>query len=208
MDRYASNGYGVFGPWEDARRYFRARNASNFNLRVAPGASIQEVRQRIKDRFGKRYHLQVETLEEFQERVQAYTEEAMRYLDVFVLIGLIIAALGVLNTLLVNVLERVREIGILRGLGMTRGQVIKMILAEAGVMGGIGGLLGVLLGIYLSRSFVDLPNAITGYEWGYVFPGKAIVTGLVAALLAAFLAALYPAWRAGRLDVVEAIRHE
>jgi putative ABC transport system permease protein len=205
---YASNGYGVFGPWEDARRYFRARNASNFNLRVTPGASIQEVRQRIKERFGKRYHLQVETLEEFQERVQAYTEETMRYLDLFVLIGLIIAALGVLNTLLVNVLERVREIGILRGLGMTRGQVIKMILAEAGVMGGIGGLLGVLLGIYLSRSFVDLPNAITGYEWGYVFPGEAIVTGLVAALLAAFVAALYPAWRAARLDVVEAIRHE
>jgi len=205
---YASNGLGVFGPWEDARRYFRARHASNFDLRIASGASAQEVGQRIKERFGKRYHLQVETLEEFQERVLAYSGEAMRYLDVFVLIGLIIAALGVLNTLLVNVLERVREIGILRGLGMTRGQVIKMILAEAGVMGGIGGLLGMLLGIYLSRLFVDMGNTLAGYEWGYVFPGKAIVTGLVSALLAAFLAALYPAWRAARLDVVEAIRHE
>ena len=205
---YASNGYAVFGPWEDARRYFRARHASNFDLRIAPGTSIEEVHQRIKERFGKRYHLQVETLEEFQGRVLAYTEEAMAYMDLFVLIGLIIAALGVLNTLLVNVLERVREIGILRGLGMTRGQVIKMILAEAGVMGGIGGLLGMLLGIYLSRVFVDMGNAVSGYEWGYVFPGQAIVTGLVSALLAAFLAALYPAWRAARLDVVEAIRQE
>jgi putative ABC transport system permease protein len=205
---YASNGLGVFGPWEDARRYFRARHASNFDLRIAPGASVQEVGQRIKERFGKRYHLQVETLEEFQERVLAYSEEAMRYLDLFVLIGLIIAALGVLNTLLVNVLERVREIGILRGLGMTRGQVVKMILAEAGVMGGIGGLLGVFLGIYLSRIFVDMGNTLAGYEWGYVFPGRAIITGLVSALLTAFLAALYPAWRAARLDVVEAIRQE
>jgi putative ABC transport system permease protein len=205
---YASNGLGVFGPWEDARRYFRARHASNFDLRIAPGASVQEVGQRIEERFGKRYHLQVETLEEFQERVLAYSEETMRYLDLFVLIGLIIAALGVLNTLLVNVLERVREIGILRGLGMTRGQVIKMILAEAGVMGGIGGLLGVFLGIYLSRVFVDMGNTLAGYEWGYVFPGRAIVTGLVSALLTAFLAALYPAWRAARLDVVKAIRQE
>jgi len=205
---YASYGYGVFGPWKDARRYFHARNASYFDLRVAPGASIEEVHQRIKDRFGKRYHLQAETLEEFQGRMLAYTEETIRYMVLFVLIGLIIAALGVLNTLLVNVLERVREIGVLRGLGMTRGQVIKMILAEAEVMGGIGGLLGVLLGIYLSRSFMDVSNAVTGYEWGYVFPGKAIVTGLVLVLLAAFLAALYPAWRAARLEVVEAIRQE
>jgi putative ABC transport system permease protein len=205
---YASNGYGVFGPWEDARRYFRARQASNFDLRVAPGASVQEVRQRIKERFGKRYHLQVETDEEFQARTLAYAEEAMRYMDLFVLIGLTIAALGVLNTLLVNVLERVREIGVLRGLGMTRGQVIKMILAEAGMLGGIGGLLGVLLGTYLSRIFVDMGNAVSGYEWGYVFPGEAIVTGLASTLLVAFLAALYPAWRAARLDVVEAIRHE
>jgi ABC-type antimicrobial peptide transport system permease subunit len=75
-------------------------------------------------------------------------------------------------------------------------------------MGGIGGLLGVLLGIYLSHSFMDVSNAITGYEWSYVFPSEAIVTGLVAVLLAAFLAALYPAWRAARLDVVEAIRQE
>jgi putative ABC transport system permease protein len=205
---YAGYGYGVFGSWKDARRYFHARYANNFDLRIAPGASVQEVGQRIKERFGKRYHLQVETLEEFQGRLLAYAEETIRYMDVFVLIGLIIAALGVLNTLLVNVLERVREIGILRGLGMTRGQVVKMILAEAEVMGGIGGLLGVLLGIYLSHSFMDVSNAISGYEWGYVFPGQAIVTGLVAALLAAFLAAFYPAWRAARLDVVEAIRHE
>lgn len=177
-------------------------------IRLAPGASIQEVRQRIKERFGKRYHLQVETQEEFQERVLAYAEETLRYLDLFVLIGLTIAALGVLNTLLVNVLERVREIGILRGLGMTRGQVIKMILAEAGVMGEIGALLGLLLGIYLSRSFMDVSNALTGYQWSYVFPGQAVVTGLVAVLLTAFLAALYPAWRAAWLDVVNAIRQE
>jgi putative ABC transport system permease protein len=102
---YAGYGYGVFGPWKDARRYFHDRNANNFDLRLAPSASVQEVRQRIEERFGKRYHLHVGTLEEFQGRLLAYAEETMRYLDVFVLIGLIIAALGVLNTLLVNVLE-------------------------------------------------------------------------------------------------------
>jgi ABC-type antimicrobial peptide transport system permease subunit len=66
----------------------------------------------------------------------------------------------------------------------------------------------VLLGIYLSHIFVDMGNTLAGYEWGYVFPGRAIITGLVSALLTAFLAALYPAWRAARLDVVEAIRQE
>ncbi len=53
-----------------------------------------------------------------------------------------------------------------------------------------------------------MANAVAGYEWGYVFPDKAIVTGLVSVLLAAFLVALYFVWQAARLDVLEAIRHQ
>ena len=69
--------------------------------------------------------------------------------DVLAMISVIVASLGVVNTLTMNVMERTREIGMLRSIGMTRWQVVWMVLAEAAIMGIMGGILGVLLGVLL-----------------------------------------------------------
>jgi putative ABC transport system permease protein len=120
----------------------------------------------------------------------------------------IIAALGVVNTLMMNVFERQREIGGLRSLGMTKAQVARMILAESGAMGIIGGLFGTIFGFFLSQVFLLGLEVIGGYTVNYSLPPAALVISLVIALVVSQGAALYPAWRAATVRIVEAIQHE
>jgi putative ABC transport system permease protein len=127
---------------------------------------------------------------------------------VLALIAMIVASLGVINTLTMNVLERTQEIGMLRSLGMTRYQVGKMVLAEAGLMGLIGGAFGLLFGVLLSRTVVGSINAMTGYELSYVLPTQGILVSLIVSLIISQLAAILPARRAGNINIIEAIQIE
>ncbi len=121
-------------------------------------------------------------------------------------IAIIVAGVGVTNTVTMGVLERMREIGMLRSLGMFVGQVSRMVLAESLAMGVIGGLFGLLVGLPLSWMTVVGMSQGTGWEMDYVFPGDSFLSGVVIALVVSQVAALYPAWRAARMGVLEAIR--
>jgi putative ABC transport system permease protein len=136
------------------------------------------------------------------------SQEAFRLFDVLGLIGLVVAALGVINTLMMNVLERQREIGSLRSLGLTRWQTTKMVLAEAATLGVIGGAFGLAFGYVLSQVFVSALNELSGYDLEYVFAPGTFAWGALAAIAVSQVAALYPAWKAAGVNIVEAIKHE
>jgi len=134
-------------------------------------------------------------------------------LGVFGSLALIVASLGIINTLVMAILERRREIGILKALGASDRDVRSLFFAEAGVMGLLGGILGVLIGwligagmtfgtnVYLARQ--DLPAIqISSVPWWMV--AGAIAFSIVVSLAAG----LYPASRAARLNPVEALRYE
>jgi putative ABC transport system permease protein len=128
--------------------------------------------------------------------------------DVLALISMIVAALGVVNTLTMNVVERTREIGMLRSLGMTRRQVAKMILAEAGMMGVGGGVLGIAIGLLMAQTVISSMNTMAGFSMGYVISPQGVIVGFVVAVVVSQLAALWPARRAAQLRVIEAIQFE
>jgi putative ABC transport system permease protein len=83
-----------------------------------------------------------------------------------------------------------------------------MVLAEAAVMGTIGGALGIGVGVVLARVFVISANAMQGYDLAYVMPTEALVTAFAVAVGVSQVAALWPSGRAARLRVVEAIQFE
>jgi putative ABC transport system permease protein len=109
---------------------------------------------------------------------------------------------------MMNVLERQREIGSLRSLGLTRWQTTKMVLAEAATLGVIGGVFGLAFGYVLSQVFINALNGLTGYDLAYVFEWGPFVAGAAVALVVSQLAALYPAWKAAGVNIVEAVKHE
>jgi putative ABC transport system permease protein len=124
------------------------------------------------------------------------------------LIAVIIGALGVVNTLTMNVIERQREIGGLRSLGMTRGQVQRMVLSESLAMGVIGGAYGLTFGYLISQVLILGMNLMSGYELVYRFTALPFIIGILIAFLVSQLAALYPARGAAAVNIVEAIKHE
>jgi len=205
---FTGQGFVLNGPIEIMRRYFGISDVDRFTLKLAPGTDVNAVKQAIEDQYGRSRNLQVETTESFRARIRELTNRAFGLLDVLASIGVIVAALGVINTLMMNVLERRREIGALRSIGMTRAQIIRMILAEAGAMGAIGAVFGIGFGILLSRVFVEGMKIMTGYRLEFSLPFQSLLLGLAIALIVSQVAALYPAWKGSRVNIVEAIKHE
>ena len=135
------------------------------------------------------------------------------FLGVFGSLALAVASIGIVNTLVMAILERRREIGIMKAIGASDVDVKKLFFAEAGVMGLLGGVLGVALGwtigrvinvgtnVYLKQQSMA-PEQIWFVPWWLV--GGAIVFAIVVSLLSG----LYPASRAARLDPVQALRYE
>ena len=123
----------------------------------------------------------------------------------YILLGLsiIVSLFGIVNTLVLTVFERTREIGMLRAVGMTRRQTRRMIRHEAVITALLGAALGIPVGLGLAavfdRALRDIPFAV---PWG------TIVIFIIAAILVGLLAAIFPARRASRLNVLEALRYE
>ena len=126
--------------------------------------------------------------------------------DALAAVAVLIAALGIVNTLTMNVIERVREIGILRAAGMTRRQVWRSVVVEAGVLGLAGALLGIVLGLIVGGLMVVMAGGridpAAGIPWAVI--GLALVLGIAVAMLAA----AYPARIASRLSIVRAVQYE
>jgi len=205
---FSNQGRIVQASWNDLRRYWGINDASTFLVKLHPGRSPAAVRDRIKALYGNAYHLTVDSNQAIRERAIGLIGQTTSMFDVLALIAMIVAALGVVNTLTMNVVERTREIGMLRSLGMTRGQVTKMILAEAGLMGVVGGVMGLALGLLMSRTVLSSMNNMAGFSLTYVFSVEGFVAGMVVAFVVSQLAALWPARRASRLRVIEAIQFE
>lgn len=129
-------------------------------------------------------------------------------------LALLVAALGVANTMMMAIYERTREIGVLKALGASPGEIRRMFTAEAAMIGLIGGACGLLVGTLLGR-LVDwiahrylISEGVTGVGRLSVVPPWLALGALLFAALIGIMAGLYPAARAARLDPVAALRHE
>jgi putative ABC transport system permease protein len=144
---------------------------------------------------------------------QGYADEQRAPIDqmlvlVYALLGLalVIAVLGIVNTLALSVIERTREVGLLRAIGLSRRQLRRMIRLEAVVIAVLGALLGVVMGVVFGVAVME-PLADEGLDV-VVVPGVQLVWYVVGAGLVGVLAAVLPARRAARLDVLKAIATE
>ncbi len=122
------------------------------------------------------------------------------------IVAVLIGAIGMLNTMIMSVLERVREIGILRAVGWRKSRVVRMILGESVLLSLIGAVLGIGVAAAVLQALTRMP-AVNGYLTAGI-PPVVMIQGMLIALAVGFLGGVYPAWRASRLLPTEAVRHE
>ena len=147
--------------------------------------------------------MNVETGEQFTERISGQVDQLLAVVNLMVVLTIIIALLGITNTLALAVIERTRELGLLRAVGMSRRAMRRTVRWEAALIAAFGALLGVGLGLVLGWIGVRaLPDNIAT-AMNIPFGSLAVLTS--AAVVAAILAAQFPARRAARLDVLKAI---
>lgn len=129
------------------------------------------------------------------------------------IIALFVAALGIINTMVMSILERTREIGIMKAIGGSENEIKGIFFFEAGAIGLIGGLFGLILGWIVTRIADVIANYIVTQQGGpavdyFYMPIWLLLGAIGFSIFVSLLAGLYPAMRAARVDPVEALRHD
>jgi putative ABC transport system permease protein len=196
-------GEAVLVGWPDATAVFGVAGADVLAVRFAPGQAAA-ARPRL-EAAARLAALEPNPLETVAGAVDTALGQVFGLFDALALVAVVVAALGIVNTLTVSVLERVRELGVLRAAGMTRGQVRRTVVVEAGILGIVGSALGIVTGLVAGAILVLLAGGgplILDLPWTSI--GVAVVLGIGISMAAAW----YPARLASRLAIVAAVQHE
>jgi putative ABC transport system permease protein len=185
-------------------------NVSQINIKVTTRSKTEEAKEDIAALLRQRHNT-----DENDFRILTQTElldtatEVERSLQVLVvsiaLISLVVGGIGIMNIMLVSVTERTREIGIRKAIGAKRLDILWQFLIESFVVTMFGGVLGVIAGVGATE-FAE--RFEIGGDNPYTVTPLWVLVGLIVAGLTGVVAGVYPAWRASRLDPIEALRHE
>jgi putative ABC transport system permease protein len=191
------------------QRYWHDDSVNVFRVYVKGGEPVAEVRRRILERYAGRRQVFVLTNTELKGYILKITDQWFGLTSVQIAVAVLVAILGIVNTLTVSITDRRRELGVLRAVGGLHGQIRRTIWIEALSIGTLGLLLGFALGaVNLYYILQIVHHDIAGMRLDYRFPLN-VAAALVPAILAsAFVAAIWPAESAVHGSLVEALEYE
>jgi putative ABC transport system permease protein len=190
-------------------RLFRDTTLTNVALYLPDTAHLDGVRELIERRFGSRYSLLVYSNRALRHQVLDIFDQTFAITYALQVVAIVVAAIGVANTLAALVVERSREIGIMKAIGASARQVRRMTLVQAGLIALASQTLGVVAGLLLSAILIYVINRVS-FGWTIqfeLFPD--VIAGSTLLVIAtALVSGLVPAMRAARKDVAEVLRSE
>ena len=175
-------------------------------IQTTPDASVPAVKTAIDRLLADSPEVTVSTMDSLLDQVTASLRQVLTMVQILLGLAILIAALGIINTLALSIIERTRELGMLRAVGLRRSQLMRMVTAESIIMSLFGALLGLAVGSGLGIAVVKAlkSDGITSLS----LPWAQLATYLVLAALLGVVAAVIPAIRAARVNILDAIAHE
>jgi putative ABC transport system permease protein len=172
-------------------------------VQEALSQSEEILRRRRHVKFGDPNNFDIKTADKFIEQFDSITAMVGLIAIAISSLGLLVGGIGVMNIMLVSVTERTKEIGVRKAIGARRRDIVRQFLFEAMMLTFLGGVLGVLLAVGISRLIMllvpDLPATI---------PSWAVITGLTVSIGVGLIFGVWPARKASRLDPIECLRYE
>jgi putative ABC transport system permease protein len=191
------------------QKYWHDDSVNVFRVYLAPGVKTRDVRQRILDQYSGKRQVFVLTNQELKNYILKITDQWFGLTSVQIAVAVLVAILGIVNTLTVSITDRRRELGVLQAVGGMHAQIRRTIWIEALSIGTLGLILGFVLGaINLYYILQIVHRDIAGMRLDYQFPTTVVAALVPTILVAAFIAALWPAESAVRGSLVEALEYE
>jgi len=191
------------------KRYWNDDTANIFRIYLARGATEADVKRRILERFANQRRLFVLTNREVRQYIMRLTNQWFGVTYVQIAVAVLVAVLGIVNTLTVSITDRRRELGVLQAVGGLRNQIRRTIWLEALTIGAVGLILGLGFGVLqLFYSLKITGEDLAGLRLDYEYPYQIALALLPVILGVAFLSAIGPAESAVRGSLVEALEYE
>ena len=209
----------IIMPIEQARSVLENVGNEKFDSIVIKASDINFVDQIVSDADSKLMlsrHVTAKTKDysvtsskATQERIQSVTETFTIFLGAIAAVSLLVGAVGIANTMFTSVLEKTKEIGIMKAIGARNFDIMAIFLLNSGLVGFVGGIIGIGLGSAISSI---LPNFLSGLGPGgsvrTVIPLSLLLEALSVSIIIGMVAGAIPAYRASKLNPVDALRYE
>jgi putative ABC transport system permease protein len=206
VDTMKNSGYGAFMREDSFRESFGLKYERNALVIKDEGTTPLQLRERIFEQFGERIE-EMFGPEDWVSVIGATYTGSFSIINGLVILSILISGIGITNTLLMNIMERIRELGMMRAIGVTRHQVIKMVLAEGLGIGlaatVIGCAFGILL-IYMTSTFLEIHSLTYQFDVSWTIILFVGLFGIFISLVSSFT----PASRAAKTQLSEALRYE
>ncbi|TJY40828.1 ABC transporter permease [Cohnella pontilimi] len=206
VDTMKNGGYGAFMRKDYFTDVFGIKYEKNALVIKDEATTPLQLRERVFDKFGARM-MEMFGPEDWVSIVGATYTGSFSIVNLLIILSIVISGIGITNTLLMNIMERIRELGMMRAVGVTRRQVIRMVRLEGLGMGIAATVIGCLFGImliYITSTFLEI-NSLT-YEFGVSW---IILTAIgLFGLLISWFSSFSPASRAAKTRLSEALRYE
>jgi putative ABC transport system permease protein len=193
---------------QNLKRDFHKTEDVLIQINLAPGADAAQVEPRLKELASKYPQFKFISGKAYMQESQQLFNASFSVFYIVLFVFALPSLIAMLNTLAIGVIERTREIGMLRAIGATRKQVRRTIMTEALLLAALGSAFGLLGGLYLGYVMVLGLGASGIYPIPYSFPLAGVLVAIALGLLFGVIAALFPARQAAQMNIIRALRYE